>query len=50
MANQGKQLLPNTVYSVCMGIQCQIILVKFKFANSCELKTYYTRKKIDYFV
>ena len=27
-----------------MEIQCQIILVKFKFSNICELKTHYTRK------
>ena len=38
--NRGKHAAE---YSVCMGIQCQVrILVKFKFSNICELKTYDT--------
>ena len=36
MGYQGKHV---TKYSVCMEIQCQMISVKFKFSNNCELKT-----------
>ena len=34
-----------TKLSVCMGIQCQIISVIFKFSGVCLLKTCDTRKK-----
>ena len=43
MGNQGKHA---SKYSVCMGIQCEIISVKFKFSSIYELKIYDTRKKI----
>ena len=47
MENHGWVIRANMPqYSVCMGIQCQIISVKFKFSNICELKPYGTRKKI----
>ena len=41
VANQGKHAAK---YHVCMGIQRQIISLKFKFCNICELKTHDTRK------
>ena len=37
MGNQGNHAAK---YSVCMGIHCQIILVKYKFPNIYELETY----------
>ena len=43
MGNQGKRAAKD---SVCMGIQCQIISLKFKFCKICELKTLDTRKTI----
>ena len=46
MGNQGNHMHA-AKYSVCMGIQCQIISVKFKFSNICELLTYDTRKFDD---
>ena len=39
----GKHAAKN---SVCMGIKCQIISVKFKFSNICELKTHDTSKNV----
>ena len=42
MGNQDKHVAK---YSVCMGIQFHIILVKFEFFNICELKSYNARKK-----
>ena len=43
MGNRGTHAAK---YSVCMGIQLQIIWVKFELFNICELKSYDTRKKI----
>ena len=40
MGNQEKHVA--TKYSVCMGIQFQIISLKFKFSNIYELKTHAT--------
>ena len=42
MGNQGKHAAK---CSACLEIQCQIILVKFKFSNICEFKTYDNRTK-----
>ena len=42
MGNQDKHVVK---YSICMGIQFQIIWVKFEFFNICELKSCDTRKK-----
>ena len=41
MGNQDKHVAK---YSVCRGIQFQIISLKFKFPDIYELKTHATRK------
>ena len=45
MDNQDKQGQTCRKIQSCMGIQFQIISVKFEFFNICELKSYDTRKK-----
>ena len=44
MGNQGK----HAKYSLRIGVQCQIISVKFRFSNISELETYDTRNKEDF--